>query len=381
MKFRAFILLTAVLISLSACTQTDEGEQTPSGENTTEQEGQEGQEDNSVDIYMSRPSNTQDIFVIDNEFSCEFDTTPDPDNWSFPNDTNFAAWSFSEDNNSIKDEVLNLTLTYEGEYTLSNWSDRNFYFKSGMMRSVKTTNYGYYEAKIKGAPVWPGTCTAFWLYSKIAIADVVPQEENTVSYNEIDVIEIQQYAADKQYLASNLHLYALSSNGSGGFTNTQYKASKNIELMQTKYHITDFWSGDDAWYAEDDFHIYACENRPDSIVFYVDNVRTGAKRNYYWHLDMYVTLSLGLRTPYEYYDSSGTRYPSETTREEALTAGFPASMEVEYIRTYRRSGGYDATLFPSSQIPFVPDGYEESEPIDGEFTTADLTNQGDVFKN
>ncbi len=55
------------------------------------------------------------------------------------------------------------------------------------------------------------------------------------------------------------------------------------------------------WNGEKSFHTYAVENRPDSVVFYIDNKRVAAKPNYFWHKDMHLILSLGLRTPFEKY--------------------------------------------------------------------------------
>ena len=40
-------------------------------------------------------------------------------------------------------------------------------YTSGMLKSYATGTCGYYEARIKGAPLFPGVCPAFWLYSRI----------------------------------------------------------------------------------------------------------------------------------------------------------------------------------------------------------------------
>ncbi|MFR9579062.1 MAG: hypothetical protein SNG45_09500, partial [Rikenellaceae bacterium] len=60
----------------------------------------------------------------------------------------------------------------------------------------------------------------------------------------------------------------------------------------------------------------------------------------------YVTLSLGMRTPYETY--KGGRQPVPTTAEQAQKAGFPTDMIVDYVRAYRR----DYSKFPSHKRPF-----------------------------
>ena len=63
----------------------------------------------------------------------------------------------------------------------------------GMLNSKGKVTYGYFEARIKGAHVFRGTYPAFWLYSLPGDGKKIkPQKENTVVYNEIDIIELQQ---------------------------------------------------------------------------------------------------------------------------------------------------------------------------------------------
>ncbi len=112
------------------------------------------------------------------------------------------------------------------------------------------------------------------------------------------------------------------------------------------------------WNPEDDYHIYACENRPDSILFYIDNIRVGAKPNYYWHIPMTVKVSMGIRTPYERYEA-WDRFAVPTTEEEAKEAGFPTTMYVDYMRTYTR----DYSEFTSLKQPFdmASSGYDQEK--------------------
>lgn len=308
--------------------------------------------------YHCTPQSNPEVFELRDEFSDEFSGGWfNTDNWDNPTDFLFAAWSFTPNNVEVEDGVLKLFAKYDKHNRPSD--GRQFYFKSGMLRSKNTVNYGYYEAKIKGAEVWPGSCTAFWLYSKTPFSDIAPQGENAISYNEIDVIELQQIARDKDIIACNMHFYALEKDEDGKLNNQRYMASKYPHLGQNQFDLSEHW-GEDHWLPEDDFHIYAVENRPDSVVFYIDNQRVASKPNYYWHMDMHLCLSLGLRTPFEYYLRDGSRFASPTTEEEAIEAGFPAMMEIEWVRSYHRRGGeYNEEIFPSSKIPFDP----ESEPV------------------
>ncbi|MFI3319028.1 MAG: family 16 glycosylhydrolase [Rikenellaceae bacterium] len=279
--------------------------------------------------FTSTPYNSQ-LFTPVEAFSDEFDGTEiDRAKWNTPNDA-FAAWSFDGKNASIEDGNLLLT----AQHDIHKRGSKQFYFSSGMLRSKTTRKYGYYEARVKGADIWPGLCSAFWLYSKVPSYLVKPQEAGVVSYNEIDVMELQQIARDKRMMACNMHIMTLQKNANG-FSNFFVKAGKFPKMGKNEFPVK--------WDPEKDFHIYACENRPDSVVFYIDNKRVASKPNYFWHMDegMYVTLSLGLRTPFESYQ--GTRHGVATTKEQADAAGFPSSMIVDYVRCYER----DYSEFPS----------------------------------
>ncbi len=295
------------------------------------------------DAYALTPYNSG-VFEKIEEFSDEFNSESiDTQKWRMPSDA-FAAWTFKKENVSL-DGKGNLLLTARHDYQQR--PKREYYFSSGMLRSVNTTKYGYYEARVKGADIWPGVCSAFWLYSKVDSRDIKNQEVDEVSYNEIDVMELQQIARDKRMMACNLHIMVLKESANGELRNDFIKAGQYPKMGMNQFPV-DFDP-------EDDYHIYACENRPDSVVFYIDNKRVASKPNYFWHLDegMYVTLSLGMRTPFETY--KGGRQPIATTAEQAQTAGFPTDMIVDYVRAYRR----DYSKFPSNKRRFVRDEFKK----------------------
>lgn len=298
--------------------------------------GQTTSKNASPSAYMSTPYNSN-LYEPMADFTDEFDGKRiDTKKWNIPEDA-FAAWTFKQENARL-DGKGNLLLT--AKHDIHTKRNKDFYFSSGMLRSHKTTRYGYYEARVKGADIWPGVCSAFWLYSKISASDVKIQKENEISYNEIDVMELQQIARDKRMMACNLHIMVLKESANGGLKNDFIKAGQYPKIGQNHFPVD--------WDPEADYHIYACENRPDSIVFYIDNKRVASKPNYFWHLDegMYVTLSLGMRTPFETY--KGGRQPIATTAQQAKAAGFPTDMIVDYVRAYRR----DYNDFPSNKRPF-----------------------------
>ena len=68
---------------------------------------------------------------------------------------------------------------------------------------------------------------------------------------------------------------------------------------------------------------------------------------------MYITLSMEPRTPFEKWNN-GKRYPVPTTKEQADAAGFPSTMKVDYIRTWRRK---DYSQFKSNKREYNPEDF------------------------
>ena len=62
-------------------------------------------------------------------------------------------------------------------------------YTSGMLQSYAAGRYGYFEARIKGAPLFPGVSPAFWMFSRIDDTKTNPDE---VRYCEVDVVELTQ---------------------------------------------------------------------------------------------------------------------------------------------------------------------------------------------
>lgn len=112
------------------------------------------------------PHTNPGLFVQDEAFSNEFDTDGKAygSNWLAATQT-FETIDFHPENVMMKDGNLNVTIRHNEHDAPYGESSIHMYFQSGMLRSKSKTTYGYYEAKIKGAHVFKGTCSAFWLYN------------------------------------------------------------------------------------------------------------------------------------------------------------------------------------------------------------------------
>ncbi len=268
------------------------------------------QETNSKQQPLSHPDAK---WELDASFSDDFNTaTLDTDRWNNdPND--WGTWSWSPDNAYVLDTVLTLRMRQETHSR----GGKEYYFKSGIVRNEDEITYGYFEASIKASAKGQGTCPAFWLYS---YGQPTPEEEGGVQYCEIDVAEIFQKPNDLQRLEMNLHTRIIEN----GILTWKRPGQGDIELCHNTWLAP--------WDPRDDYHTYGVLSGVDSIFWYVDGVQRGAKPNIYWHLPMHITVSMGLRTPYEkYIDGVRTVMPYPDTEPEP---GFPTEMYCDYVRVW-----------------------------------------------
>lgn len=256
-------------------------------------------------------------------FSDEFDGAEiDTKKWNI--DTNdWGVWSWEPENASQQDGSLNLQMVQETHER----GKSTFHYKSGIARSHATITYGYFEARIKGCPRYPGACPAFWLYSMGLDNRLRAKEGETMCYSEIDIVELQQCEwdintrehHDVTRIDCNLHTILLRDG-----KKQWVRPGQRPDLCKNYF--------DAPWDPREEYHIYAVENTKDEIIWYIDGKEVARKPNLYWHLPMHVTLSMGLRYPFvKYENGERLRVPEKTTAE-----GFPTAMSVDYVRVWRK---------------------------------------------
>ena len=201
---------------------------------------------------------------------------------------------------------------------------REYFYTLGILRSRTTTTYGYFEARIKGCSRFPGLCPAFWLYSSGGRNPDYPN----VTYSEIDIVEMLQGnfiqgkgAAGPNHIDMNLHTREIID---------------GVETWRRPQHWPEVCKNDyeASWDPRDDFHVYAAENTPTNITWYIDGVKVAESPNHNWHLPMYVTLTMELRPPLIRWAGEDGREP---VPEAATPDGFPTHMEVDYVRSWTRA--------------------------------------------
>ena len=261
---------------------------------------------------VSHPNST---WSLNQTFSDEFNAPQiDDSKWNYdPSD--WGTWSWEPENAyTLGDSVLALQMQHKTHFR----NGSTFHFNSGIIRHYDKVTYGYFEARIKASAKGQGSCPAFWLYSR---GEPTPTEEGGVKYCEIDAVEIFQKPYDTMRLELNLHARIIQD----GELTWIRPGQGYAELTHNTWLAP--------WDPRDEYHTYGVWNRLDSIFWYVDGVQRGAKKNWYWHLPMHPTVSMGLRTPYEMY-INGVRtvmnYPDSIPEP-----GFPTEMYCDYVRTWK----------------------------------------------
>ncbi|MCL7765098.1 family 16 glycosylhydrolase [Polaribacter sp. Z014] len=277
-------------------------------------------------------------WTLKEDVSDEFDAlNVDYKKWQ-KNPTHVQTWTWDNEKNVVlSDGSLKIIARFDDEgadrrffdsCTKKSTPDFDLYFTSGMLKSYKKSVYGYYEARIKGAPLYPGLSPAFWMYSSIDDSLV---KEGEVRYSEIDVVELTQrgtrVAGNERITDHNLH--AIVSNGQKGGKGRVWMRP-NDDKYRDKQRNENHASFD----PRDDFHIYGCEVNEKEIIWFVDGVEIGRKANEFWHRPMNVALSLGIRNPYTIFKCNGFAVPPKPSLEEQKK--FPSAMEVDYVRVWEK---------------------------------------------
>lgn len=236
----------------------------------------------------------------------------------------FAAWKWDNETNvAVSNGMLAITLRKRA----SNGHGSAAAYTSGMLKSYATGRYGYFEARIKGAPLFPGVSPAFWLYSRIDDSQAQP---GAVRYCEVDVVELTQrnIHAEGNVRISDHNLHAILSNGKKGLAGRDWRRPDDPRYRdaQALEHRAPFDP-------REDFHTYGCRVDKDWIIWFVDGTEIGRKRNEFWHQPMSVALSLGLRAPYATWENNRLRENPEVGPGE-----FATSMLVDYVRVWELAG-------------------------------------------
>lgn len=177
---------------------------------------------------------------------------------------------------------------------------RTLYYTSGIAttggRYKPGIAFGYFEARIRGAPLYPGVCPAFWAYRK-----------GGDYWTELDFVEMEegQTAAEQNRIDFTSHV----------FPPTDGLPAEVSNSTQTVFSFD----------PRADFHVYAHEWNRTDLTWYVDGnvVKHLPAEPYFnnsaWPMD--VVISFGVR-------GALRTHPNST--------GFPTTFATDYVRVWQR---------------------------------------------
>lgn len=284
------------------------------------------------EIFQNSPGDWEFVSNQSDEFdSDQVDTAK----WNI-NTEDWGTWSWEPENTFQLDGIMHLRMVQEDHQRGNN----KLAYKSGIARQYTTATYGYFEARVKGCDLFPGASPAFWLHSKGPENRFMATDGETVAYSEIDVIELQQGEYNdttKQnngvdIIDCNLHAVLIRDG-----KRQWIRPGTHPETNKNEYHAS--------FDPRKDFHVYGVENNKDFVIWYIDGKEVARKPNLYWHLPMHITLSLGLRRPFETYKNGGREAVLENTTRE----GFPTEMLVDYVRVWRNKNTIAESSTPNKQ--------------------------------
>lgn len=247
---------------------------------------------------QSSPQPKSDLngqWILQSDYSDEFKgTTPDMKKWD--NDVaDWGAWSWEPDNAWVKDGQLHLQM----QYSAHKLNGKKLFYTSGIIKSRAThIKYGYFETRIKAAQRFPGVCPAFWAY-----------RTDEKMWTEIDFAELTETSNNVKRIDTNLHVF-------------QHPKLFKGERSDNNDHYTERRHWDAPWDPRDDFHVYGCEWNEKQIKWYIDGKLINEAKNKYWHQQLAIVLSFGVRSPLN-------KTPSDQ--------GFPALFQIDYVRVWKNA--------------------------------------------
>lgn len=204
----------------------------------------------------------------------------------------WSAWSWEPENVRLEGGLLKLRMQYREHER----AGRKIFYTSAAIRSrAPSIRYGYFEARIKAAPLFPGVSPAFWMFRK-----------ETNLWTELD-FELTQSKNVRQAQA-----------------NAFVFCHPKLAAVQAKWvggpKIGEHQDWESSWDPRDAFHVYGIEWDEQEIKWYIDGELVRSRPNEFWHQALNVIVSFGLRPPYKVKPSS---------------EGFPTEFETDYVRVWK----------------------------------------------
>ena len=268
-------------------------------------------------------SDSSGDWVLQPAFSDEFDG-PILDLSKWNNDVgDWGTWTWEPDNVDVSGGFLYISTQYHGPADCEHDPPIPPTYTSGIIMSTEPSGirYGYFEARIKAAPLHPGVSPAFWAFR------LEWGSSDLTWWTEIDFTELTTCLYQPTCVSISRHVPA------------------HPNLPEPLYESI---AADVGFDPRDDFHVYGVQWDEAEIKWYIDGVLqgvgtcpsctppgSGIRENEWWHYPMDVTVSMGLTAPIRDDPCAGN------------PADFPTTFEMDYVRVWKRG----------RPIPAVSDWY------------------------
>jgi len=211
----------------------------------------------------------------------------------------YGGQSWSADNVAVGDGLLRLTARNEPKRIHGDFYP---YTAGCACTKAAPVQYGYFESRLKGAPLFPGVCPAFWAFRR---------DNSARLWTEIDFVELTQASygsiGSPRRIDATLHVMRFPGR-------PEINVQNQIEDQQ--YHTADFDP-------RQDFHVYGCWWTKNSVSWYLDGKRIFHRdQNQYWHQPLDVVCTIEIRPPLD---------------KEPTPKGFPTTAEFDYVRVWKVS--------------------------------------------
>lgn len=278
----------------------------PAEKPDTKSRAKPGEKLSTTPAPMTAPATSPDArpWVLQPAFSDEFDApTLDLEKWD-SQIPSWGLWTWSAENVRVEGGLLKLRT----EYKEHDRKGKKIFYTSGEIRSkAPPIRYGFFEARLKTAPLYPGVSPAFWLY----------RTEPDV-WTEMD-FELCQSPW-------------VNVNGANTFVFRHPRLPPLPPADEKKPakkgpRIAEIGNWDMKVDPRKGFHVYGIEWDETTIRWYCDGKIVRTRKNEYWDQPLDLIVSLGLRNPYAI---------------KPKAEGFPTEFEVDYVRVWKRAGEADA---------------------------------------
>lgn len=133
----------------------------------------------------------------------------------------WGNWTWDPSRVSVENGILSVSMAYDPHQR----NGQPIFYKSGILKSTDPGGiaFGYFEARIKGAPLWPGVCPAFWAYR---------HDAQRGYWTELDFVEMLENPASPRDVDFTSHVFPGTPGVSKEISNSTVSVGESLSLQR-----------------------------------------------------------------------------------------------------------------------------------------------------